>query len=91
MSILYSLFYSLAIGCLFVYLFIYTYDFFYGEKHEKQLKKIYKYFRSETITKVDILEHDPKKFTIYQVVTDTGKKKIKIKPGYKIIKLVAKK
>jgi hypothetical protein len=91
LSTVYSLLYSLAIGGLFIYLFIFTYDLLYGEKHVKQIKKIHKYFRNESVSKIDMLEHQPKKFTIYQVTTQTEKKKIKIKPGYKVVKLVAKK
>jgi hypothetical protein len=91
LSAIYSLLYTLAIGGLFVYLFILTYDLLYGEKHEKQIKKIHKYFRNESVSKIDMLEHQPKKFTIYQVTTESEKKKIKMKPGYKVVKLVAKK
>lgn len=75
---------------MFIYLFIVAYDFLYGEKHEKQNKKILKYFRKETIKKIDMLEHQPRKFTMYQVITNNGTKKVKIKPGYKVINMVAK-
>ncbi|XJZ25757.1 hypothetical protein ACF5W4_10070 [Bacillota bacterium Lsc_1132] len=91
MSILYSLLYTVIIGGIFIYLFKFVYDFFYGEKHEKQLRKINKYFRNETIKKINCLEHEPKKFTRYDVVTSTGTIKIKVKPGYKIVKIVPKK
>ncbi len=91
LSTLYSIVYSIAIGGLFVYLFIFVYDLFYGEKKEKQLKKIHKYFRNDTIKKIDLMEHEPKKFTRYNVVTENGLQKIKMKPGYKVVKIVAKK
>jgi hypothetical protein len=90
LSLLYSTLYTLIIGALFIYLFIFAYDFLYGEKHDKQMKKIHKHFRKETIKKIDRLEHQPRKFTMYQVTTNTGTKKIKLKPGYKMINIVSK-
>jgi flagellar biosynthesis component FlhA len=91
LSFLYSAFYTIIIGAVFIYLFIFAYDLFYGEKREKQSKKIHKYFKNETIQKIDMLEHQPRKFTMYQVTTNNGTKKIKLKPGYKVVKMVSKK
>jgi flagellar biosynthesis component FlhA len=91
LSFLYSAFYTIIIGAVFIYLFIFAYDLFYGEKREKQSKKIHKYFKNETIQKIDMLEHQPRKFTMYQVTTNKGTKKIKLKPGYKVVKMVSKK
>ncbi|MFL6561252.1 MAG: hypothetical protein ACJ8MO_34740 [Bacillus sp. (in: firmicutes)] len=91
MSFLYSAFYTIIIGAVFIYLFIFAYDLLYGEKREKQSKKIHKYFKNETIQKIDMLEHQPRKFTMYQVTTNNGTKKIKLKPGYKVVKMVSKK
>jgi hypothetical protein len=90
LSFFYSALYTLIIGAVFIYLFIFAYDFLYGEKPEKQTKKIHKHFRKDTIKKIDMLEHQPRKFTLYQVLTNNGTKKIKIKPGYKVIKIVSK-
>ncbi|WHY89380.1 hypothetical protein QNK12_16885 [Neobacillus cucumis] len=90
-SFLSSLLYTILIGGAFIYLFIFTYDFFYGEKRDKQMKKIHKHFRKETVKKIDLLEHQPKKFTMYQVKTNSETKKVKVKPGYKIVKMVKKK
>jgi hypothetical protein len=91
MSFVYSLIYTVLIGGVFVYLFIFVYDLLFGEKHEKQTRKIHKYFRNDTIKKIDLLEHVPRKFTMYQVVTDKGTQKIKLKPGYKVVRMVNKK
>lgn len=91
MSFLYSLLYTVIIGGVFVYLFIFAYDFLYGEKKEKQERKIYKHFRKETIKKIDLLEHQPRKFTLYKVETNNGTKKVKLKPGYKVVNIVKKK
>jgi hypothetical protein len=91
LSFVFSLIYTVIIGGVFVYLFIFAYDVLYGEKHEKQTRKIRNYFRKETIKKIDMLEHQPRKFTMYQVVTDKGTQKIKLKPGYKVVKIVKKK
>jgi len=91
MAYLSSFFYSIIVGGVFIFLFIYLYDFFYGEKHEKQVKKISKEFRKENIKKVELLEHHPKKFSMYKVITDKETKKIKVKPGYRIIKMVPSK
>lgn len=86
-----SLLYTLIIGGFFVYICIIAYDFLYGEKHEKQIKKIHKYFSKETIQKVEMLEHQPKQFTLYQIKTDKETKRVKLKPGYKVVKMVQKK
>jgi flagellar biosynthesis component FlhA len=91
LSFLYSAFYTIIIGAVFIYLIIFAYDLLYGEKREKQSKKIHKYFKNETIQKIDMLEHQPRKFTMYQVTTNNGTKKIKLKPGYKVVKMVSKK
>lgn len=91
MSFISSILYSLLIGGIFIILFIYVYDFFYGEKQAKQIRKIHNYYRKENIKKVEMLEHQPKKFTMYQVKTDKESKKVKIKPGYKVVKIVPKK
>ena len=85
-----SALYTIIIGGMFIYIFIFLYDFFYGEKHEKQMKKIHKHFLKETIKKIELLEQQPRKFTIFQVTTNSEKKKIKIKPGYKIINIISK-
>ncbi|MEH7307755.1 hypothetical protein [Neobacillus drentensis] len=90
MSLLYSALYSLFVGAIFILLIIVAYDFLYGEKKEKQTKKIHKYFREETIKKINVLEHQPRKYTMYQVTTNNGVQKIKMKPGYKVIKMVSK-
>ena len=90
LSLLSSTLYTLIIGAAFICLFIFAYDFLYGEKHDKQTKKIHKHFRKETIKKIDRLEHQPRKYTMYQVTTDNGSKKIKMKPGYKVVNIVSK-
>jgi hypothetical protein len=86
-----TLIYTVMIGGIFVYLSIIAYDFLYGEKPEKQLKKIHKYFRNETIKNVEVLERQPRKFTLYQIKTDQETKRVKLKPGYKVVKMVQKK
>jgi hypothetical protein len=91
LSLLSSALYTLIIGSLFIYLFIFAYDFLFGEKHEKQTKKIHKHFRKYSIEKITMLEHQPRKFTMYQVITNNGSKKIKMKPGYKVVNMVSKK
>lgn len=91
MPSLFSIFYAIIIGGIFIYLFKFVYDIFYGEKPEKQLRKINKYFNKETIKKINRIGHEPKKSTRYDVITESGTIKIKIKPGYKIVKIVAKK
>jgi hypothetical protein len=91
LSLLSSALYPLMIGALFIYLFIFAYDLLFGEKPEKQTKKIHKHFRKYTIKKINMLEHQPRKFTMYQVITTNGTEKIKIKPGYKVVKIVSKK
>ncbi|MCH6267306.1 hypothetical protein [Neobacillus citreus] len=91
MSILSSLLYTLVVGAIFVYVFIFLYDVFYGEKQEKQEKKIRKYYKNESIQKIDLVEHQPRKYTIYQLKTDKETKRVKLKPGYKVVKLVPKK
>jgi hypothetical protein len=90
LSLLYSTLYTLIIGAAFIYLFIFAYDFLYGEKQEKQTKKIHKHFRKETIKKIEILEHLPRKYTMYQILTTNGTKKVKLKPGYKVVNIVSK-
>lgn len=86
-----SIIYTVIVGGIFVYLSILAYDFFSGEKPEKQVKKIHKYFRKETIKKVELLEHVPKKYSLYQIKTDNETKRVKLKPGYKVVKMVKKK
>lgn len=83
--------YYAIIGAIFVYICIFVYDLLYGEKKEKQERKIHKHFRKETIKKIEILEHEPRKFTLYQVVTTNGTKKVKLKPGYKVVNIVKRK
>jgi hypothetical protein len=90
-KVLVSLLYTIIVGGIFIYICIIAYDFLYGEKQEKQIRKIHKYYRKETIKKIEMLEHEPKKFTLYQVKTDKETKRIKLKPGYKVVKMVAKK
>ena len=90
LSFLYSVLYTLILGAVFIFLFIFAYDLLYGEKQEKQTKKLHKYFQKETIKKIDVLERQPRKFTMYQVTTNNGVQKIKMKPGYKVIKIVSK-
>jgi hypothetical protein len=91
LTTLYSIVTSIIIGCIFIYLFKFTYDLLYGEKKEKQIKKIHKYFRNETIKDIKLTEHEPRKFTRYTIVTSNGTQKIKMKPGYKVVKMVAPK
>lgn len=91
MSYISSILYTIIVGGLFIFVFIYLYDWLFGEKREKQIRKIHKYFRNENVQKVEILEHQPKKYTLYQVKTDKETKRLKIKPGYKVIKMVQKK
>lgn len=91
MSVFYSLLYTIVIGGLFVCVFIFLYDFFYGEKPEKQIKKLHKYFGSENIKKIEPLRREPKKFTLFAVKTNNGVQKMKVKPGYKIVKIVSEK
>jgi hypothetical protein len=90
LSFLYSSIYTLIIGAIFIYLFIIAYDLLYGEKPEKQTKKIHRHFGTETIKKIDRLEHQPRKYTMYLVTTNNGTKKIKMKPGYKVVNMVSK-
>lgn len=86
-----SLLYTIFVGGIFVYIFIYLYDLLSGEKQEKQIRKIHKYYRKEDVQKVEMLEHQPKKFTLYQIKTAKETKRVKIKPGYKVVKMVPKK
>jgi len=86
-----SLIYTIIVGGLFIFIFIYLYDWLFGEKQEKQIRKIYKHFAKENIQKVEMLEHQPKKYTLYQVKSDRETKRVKIKPGYKVVKMVSKK
>jgi hypothetical protein len=85
-----SLIYTIIVGGLFIFIFIYLYDWLFGEKQEKQIRKIYKHYAKENVQKVEIIEHQPKIFTLYQVKTDKETKRVKIKPGYKVVKLVSK-
>ncbi|PAE44138.1 hypothetical protein QNH48_16220 [Neobacillus sp. YX16] len=91
MELLSSLFYTIIVGGIFVFIFIYLYDLLFGEKQQKQIRKIQKYYRQENIKKIELLEHQPKKYTLYQVKTDKETKRVKIKPGYKVVKMVKKK
>nr|WP_263326703.1 hypothetical protein [Neobacillus sp. Marseille-Q6967] len=91
MEMISSLIYTIIIGAVFIFIFRKVYDLFYGEKKEKQIQKIHNYYRNENIIKVDLLEHQPKIFTLYKVKTDKETKKVKIKPGYKVVKIVPKK
>lgn len=86
-----SVIYTFLVGIPFIFLFLFLYDVLYGEKREKQLRKIHKRFKNEEVIKIDVLNHEPKKFTLFQVKTKNGTEKIKIKPGYKMIKVVKKK
>jgi hypothetical protein len=88
---IYSILYTFIIGVPFIYLLLITYDLLYGEKREKQLKKIEKRFAKQGIVKIDVLDHQPKKFTLFQIKTKAGTEKIKMKPGYKFVKIVKKK
>jgi hypothetical protein len=90
-ELLSSLFYTIIVGGIFVFIFIYLYDLLFGEKQPKQIRKIQKYYRQENIKKIELLEHQPKKYTLYQVKTDKETKRLKIKPGYKVVKMVKKK
>lgn len=91
MELISSLIYSVIVGGIFIFIFKYIYDWLFGEKQEKQIQKLQKYYRNENVQKVEMLEHQPKKFTLYQVITDKETKRVKIKPGYKVVKLVVKK
>ncbi|MEH7113884.1 hypothetical protein V7124_16035 [Neobacillus niacini] len=91
MTYISSILYTIIVGGLFIFVFIFLYDWLFGEKREKQIRKIHKYFRNENVQKVEILEHLPKKYTLYQVKTGKETKRVKIKPGYKVIKMVQKK
>jgi len=91
MAAITSTFTYIMIGAVFIFIFIYVYDLLYGEKPEKQIKKIHKHFSKETIKKIDKLEVEPRKYTLYQVTTENGQKKVKLKPGYKVVNIVAKK
>jgi quinol-cytochrome oxidoreductase complex cytochrome b subunit len=91
LQVLSSLLYTLIVGAIFVFIFIFIHDLLYGEKPEKQQKKIQKYFKNETIKKIEMVERQPRKFTIYQVKTDKETKRLKLKPGYKVVRLVPKK
>jgi hypothetical protein len=90
-ELLSSLFYTIIVGGIFVFIFIYLYDLLFGEKQQKQIRKIQNYYRQENIKKIELLEHQPKKYTLYQVKTDKETKRVKIKPGYKVVKMVKKK
>jgi hypothetical protein len=86
-----SLLYTIIVGGIFVFIFIYLYDLLFGEKQEKQIRKIQNHYRNENVEKVEMLEHQPKKFTLYQVKTAKETKRVKVKPGYKVVKMVPKK
>ncbi|OLS38551.1 hypothetical protein [Bacillus sp. MRMR6] len=91
MSLISSLIYTLLVGGLFIWIFKVIYDYFYGENQEKQIRKIHKAYKKESIEKVELLDHQPKKYSIYQIKTVNKTNRIKMKPGYKIVKLVKKK
>lgn len=91
MELISSLIYTIIVGGVFIFIFIYLYDLLFGEKQEKQIRKIHKYFHKEKVQKVEMLEHKPKKFTMYMVKTELETKRVKIKPGYKVVKMVKKK
>lgn len=86
-----SILYTFLVGIPLILIFMYTYDLLFGEKRNKQLKKLEKRFAKQGVIKIDVLDYEPKKFTIFQVKTKAGTEKIKMKPGYKIVKLVKKK
>ncbi|NMD69172.1 hypothetical protein HHO41_02645 [Bacillus sp. DNRA2] len=86
-----SILYTFLVGIPLIIIFMYTNDLLFGEKRDKQLKKLEKRFAKQSVIKIEVLDHEPKKFTIFQVKTKAGTEKIKMKPGYKIIKLVKKK
>ena len=86
-----SLIYTIIVGSIFIFIFIFLYDWLFGEKQEKQIQKIHKYFHKDQVQKVEMLEHQPKKFTMYKVKTESETKRVKIKPGYKVINIVKKK
>jgi hypothetical protein len=90
LSFVSSFIYTLMVGGVFVILFIFIYDFLYGEKKEKQIRKIHKHFAKEKVKKVEFLEYQPKNFTLYQIKTEKETKRVKLKPGYKIVTLVQK-
>jgi hypothetical protein len=86
-----SILYTLLVGIPLLVVVIFTYDLLYGEKREKQLRKIEKRFAKQGVVKIEVLDHQPKKFTLFQVKTNTGNEKIKMKPGYKFVKIIKKK
>ncbi|MGJ7919851.1 hypothetical protein [Neobacillus sp. LXY-4] len=86
-----SILYTLLIGIPLLYVLILLYDFLFGEKREKQIRKIEKRFADRDIIKIDVLDHQPGKFTLFQVKTKSGTEKFKLKPGYKYVKIVPKK
>lgn len=91
MEFLSSLIYTIIVGGAFIIIFRFIFDLLYGEKQEKQIRKIQKYYRNENVQKIEMLESEPKKFTLYQVRTEKETKRVKLKPGYKVVKMVAKK
>ncbi|MCM3691279.1 hypothetical protein [Neobacillus niacini] len=91
MELLSSFIYTITVGGVFVVIFIYLNDLLFGEKQQKQILKIQKYYRQENIIKIELLEQQPKKYTLYQVKTDKETMRVKIKPGYKVVKMVKKK
>lgn len=86
-----SILYTVIIGIPMIFAVLFAYDLLYGEKREKQLKKIEKHFAKQGVVKIDVLDHQPNKFTLFQVKTKSGVEKIKLKPGYKFVKIVKKK
>lgn len=86
-----SILYSIIVGIPLIIAVIFAYDFLYGEKREKQIRKIEKRFAKQGVQKIDMLDHQPNKFTLFQVKTQSGTEKIKLKPGYKFVKIVKKK
>lgn len=85
-----SILYTFIVGIPLLFVVMYTYDLLYGEKRDKQLKKLKRRYAKQGVVKIDVLDHQPKNFTIFQIKTNVGTEKIKMKPGYKIVKLVKK-
>ncbi|WP_147532764.1 hypothetical protein [Bacillus marasmi] len=85
-----SILYTIIVGIPLLIIVMYTYDLLFGEKRDKQLKKLEKRFAKQGVIKIDVLDYQPKQFTIFQVKTNSGTEKIKMKPGYRIVKLVKK-
>ncbi|WP_174731622.1 hypothetical protein [Mesobacillus harenae] len=81
-----SFIYILIVGFLFIYVFKIIYDFLYGENHEKQKKKLHKYFKDEQIKSIEIIEHHPRNRTLFLIKTNKYSKQMTLKPGYRIEK-----